>query len=205
MIFIILFAFIFPANSADLLDDMYFVNNWELLETIESKKIYQSDCSINNDKYIMIEEQILGNDDYILNVIESVENYNNVLSNKNIKTELLFSKADTSIALQTISNAIPFTSDRKYIFKLYKHSENRIDWLLINNFDSSLLNSEEDSHILSFGAGSWEIKQKDYKKILIYRMYLDDEVNLPLMFIQKIRINQTVNIFNDVLTFSQGE
>ena len=129
MIFIILFAFIFPANSADLLDDMYFVNNWELLETIDNKKIYQADCSINNDRYIMIEEQISGNDDYILSVIESVENYNNVLSNKNIKTELLFSKTDTSIALQTISNVIPFTNDRKYIFKLYKYNQNRIDWL----------------------------------------------------------------------------
>ena len=205
MIFIILFAFIFPANSADLLDDMYFVNNWELLETIENKKIYQADCSIKNDRYIMIEEQLSGNDDYILDVIESVENYNNVLSNKNIKTEFLFSKADTSIALQTISNAIPFTSDRKYIFKLYKYNENRIDWLLINNFDSSLLNAKEDSHILSFGAGSWEIRKKDNKKILIYRMYLDDEVNLPLMFIQKIRIKHAVDIFNDVLNFNQGE
>jgi len=205
MIFIILFAFIFPANSSDLLDDMYFVNNWELLETIENKKIYQADCSIKNDRYIMIEEQFSGNDDYILDVIESVENYNNVLSNKNIKTELLFSKADTSIALQTISNVIPFTSDRKYIFKLYKHSENRIDWLLINNFDSSLLNAKEDSRILSFGAGSWEVRKKDNKKILIYRMYLDDEVNLPLMFIQKIRIKHAVDIFNDVLNFNQGE
>ena len=36
-------------------------------------------------------------------------------------------------------------------------------------------------------------------------MYLDDEVNLPLMFIQKIRIKHAVDIFNDVLNFNQGE
>ena len=59
--------------------------------------------------------------------------------------------------------------------------------------------------ILSFGAGSWEIKQKGDQKVLIYRMYLDDEVSLPLIFIQKLRINHAVDIFNDVLTFSQGE
>ena len=35
--------------------------------------------------------------------------------------------------------------------------------------------------------------------ILSYRMYVDDEVNLPGSFIKKAKINSTVNIFNDVL------
>ena len=36
-------------------------------------------------------------------------------------------------------------------------------------------------------------------------IYVDDEVNLPLMFIQKLRINQAVDIFNDVLNHNIGE
>ena len=206
MIVIIFLTFLFPLNSTDLLFDMYSINNWVFLEEIDNKKIYQANCVINNDKYIKIEKEIFKKEDVILDVIESVSSYDSVLSNKNIKTKLLLNKGDTSVVLQTITNAIPFTRDREYIFKMYRHNKNRIDWFLVN--DSSLMLEDfenKDSHKLSFGAGSWEIKKKDDKKILIYRMYLDDEVNLPLMFIQKIRINQTIDIFNDILTFSQGE
>ena len=206
MIFILLLTLLFPSNSNELLFDMYAIDNWDFIEENSNKKIYKANCTINNDQYIMIEQKLLKEQDNVLDVIESVSNYNNVLSNKNIKTKLLLSKGDTSIVLQTITNAIPFTRDRKYIFKMYRYNENRIDWFLLNDLNVLLYDfKDDDSHKLSFGAGSWEIKIKDDKKILIYRMYLDDEVNLPLMFIQKIRINQTVDIFNDILTFSQGE
>jgi len=206
MIVIIFLTFLFPLNSTDLLFDMYSINNWVFLEEIDNKKIYQANCAINNDKYIKIEKEIFKKEDIILDVIESVSSYDSVLSNKNIKTKLLLNKGDTSVVLQTITNAIPFTRDREYIFKMYRHNKNRIDWFLVNDSSVMLEDFEnKDSHKLSFGAGSWEIKKKDDKKILIYRMYLDDEVNLPLMFIQKIRINQTIDIFNDILTFSQGE
>ena len=206
MIFILLLTLLFPSNSNELLFDMYAIHNWDLIEENSNKKIYKANCTINNDQYIMIEQKLLKEQDNVLDVIESVSNYNNVLSNKNIKTKLLLNKGDTSIVLQTITNAIPFTRDRKYIFKMYRYNENRIDWFLLNDLNVLLYDfKDDDSHKLSFGAGSWEIKIKDDKKILIYRMYLDDEVNLPLMFIQKIRINQTVDIFNDILTFSKGE
>jgi len=206
MIVIVLLTFVFSSDSTELLFDMYSIDNWNFLEEIDNKKIYSVDCSINNDQYIMIEQEIFKEEDNILDVIESVSNYDSILSNKNIKTKLLLSKGDTSIVLQTITNAIPFTRDREYIFKMYRYNKNRIDWFLVNDLNVLLNDFKDDnSHKLSFGAGSWEIKKKDDKKILIYRMYLDDEVNLPLMFIQKIRINQTIDIFNDVLTFSQGE
>ncbi|MAX29453.1 MAG: hypothetical protein CMG14_00635 [Candidatus Marinimicrobia bacterium] len=206
MIFILLLTLLFASNSNELLFDIYTIDNWDLIEENSNKKIYKANCTINNVQYIMIEQELLKEQDNVLDVIESVSNYNNILSNKNIKTKLLLSKGDTSIVLQTITNAIPFTRDREYIFKMYRYNENRIDWFLLNDLNVLLYDfKDDDSHKLSFGAGSWEIKTKDDKKILIYRMYLDDEVNLPLMFIQKIRINQTVNIFNDVLTFSQGE
>ena len=43
------------------------------------------------------------------------------------------------------------------------------------------------------------------EKILIYRMYMDEEVNLPLSFIQKLRVNYALNIFNDVINWSKGD
>jgi hypothetical protein len=207
MKFILFFlTFLFSSQSTDLLLDMYTVNNWKLVEILDDKNIYQANSKIYNDKYIKIEQQVFIKDVDILSTIESVSNYNSVLSNNNINTELLFNSGDTLFVLQTITNAIPFTRDRKYIFKLYRVSQNRIDWFMINKGNPILKDYINDAeHILSFGAGSWEIKQKGDQKVLIYRMYLDDEVSLPLIFIQKLRKNHAVDIFNDVLTFSQGE
>jgi hypothetical protein len=205
--FILFFlTFLFSSHSNDLLLDMYAVNNWKLIKILDDKNIYQANCKINNDKFIKIEQQVFIKDVDILSTIESVSNYNSVLSNNNINTSLLFNSSDTLFALQTITNAIPFTRDRKYIFKLYRVNQNRIDWFMINKENSILKDYINDAeHILSLGAGSWEIKMKGDKKILIYRMYLDDEVSLPLIFIQKLRINHAVDIFNDILTYSKGE
>ena len=164
MIVIIFLTFLFPLNSTDLLFDMYSINNWVFLEEIDNKKIYQANCAINNDKYIKIEKEIFKKEDIILDVIESVSSYDSVLSNKNIKTKLLLNKGDTSVVLQTITNAIPFTRDREYIFKMYRHNKNRIDWFLVNDSSVMLEDFEnEDSHKLSFGSGSWDIKKKDDK------------------------------------------
>ncbi len=206
MIAIIFFTILFSANSTDLLLDMYSIKNWNFLEEIDNKKIYQADCVLNNDQYIMIEQEINKEHNNIISIIQAVSNYDNILSNKNIKTKLLLSNGDTSIAKQTITNAIPFTRDRMYIYKLYTLNKNRVDWFLIDDFNYQIDDFQNKNiHKLSFGAGSWEIKENDNKKLLIYRMYLDDEVNLPIMFMQKMRINYAVDIFNDVLTFSKGE
>ena len=46
--------------------------------------------------------------------------------------------------------------------------------------------------------------RKDYlddKKVLIYKMFIDDEVNLPNILIQKVKIKHTVDIFNDFLEY----
>ena len=52
------------------------------------------------------------------------------------------------------------------------------------------------NNILTYGAGSWEIHNNN---LLTFRLYVDDEVNLPNRIIKRIRINSTINTFNDVI------
>ena len=49
---------------------------------------------------------------------------------------------------------------------------------------------------LTLGAGSWEINDKN---ILKKTIYVDDEANMPELFIRKIKINSVVNIYNDII------
>ena len=115
----------------------------------------------------------------------------------------MFSNGDTLFCYQRISNSIPFIRDRQYIFKMYRVDNSRIDWYLVNENHVALQPYlKDDVRTLTYGAGSW--KFLDDEKILIYRMYMDEEVNLPLSFIQKLRVNYALNIFNDVINWSKG-
>ena len=97
---------------------------------------------------------------------------------------------------QKINNSIPFVRDRQYIFKMYQVDNSRIDWYIINRNDPLLKEYLNDSiHTLTYGAGSWKLNENN----LINRIYVDDEVNLPTIFLQKMRIRHVTAIFNDML------
>ena len=207
MIVILIFflSLLFCSNNNELLLDIYKKHEWRIVNNRDNKNILEAESNINNDKYLRIEQSISSTQKNVLDVVESIPEYNEIISNKNVTTELLRTNNDTLICLQKISNAIPFIRDRQYIFKLYRVNKDRIDWYLLNKKNLILKNYLDDNvHTLTNGVGSWEIKEKNEKKILIYRMYIDEEVNLPLVFIQKIRINQAVNIFNDIINWSEG-
>ena len=198
-------SFLFCSINNEILLNIYKKQNWRIVDNRDNKNILEAESNINNDKYLRIEQSISSTQKNVLDVVESIPEYNEIISNKNVTTELLRTNKDTLICLQKISNAIPFIRDRQYIFKLYRVNKDRVDWYLLNKKNLILKNYLDDNvHTLTNGAGSWEIKEKNEKKILIYRMYIDDEVNFPLVFIQKIRINQAVNIFNDVINWSEG-
>lgn len=203
---IFIFSFLLCSNSKSLIQDMYTSKDWNRIKVLENKNIYESDSYINNIKYIKIEQEVKKNPESILNTIQSIENWNDIISNKNIKTSLLLNVEDTLVVLQKISNVIPFTKNRVYIFKLFKVNSNRIDWYLTSDYNNLLDNFlEDDDYKLSLGAGSWEIKNDSHEKKLIYRLYLDDEVNLSSMLIQKLRVNYAIDIFDDMLTYKIGE
>lgn len=207
MIYIVFIcSLLFSLNNENLLFEMYAISDWEHLEISDKKNIYEAESKINTYKYIKIEKEVSRKVESILNNIQSIENWNQIISNKNIETKLLSSNNDTLVVMQTISNAIPFTKNRIYIFKLFKVNSNRIDWYLTTDYNSFLEDHmDNNNYLLSVGAGSWQIKKMGNKNKLIYRLYLDDEVNLSSMIIQKLRINYAVNIFNDMLTYQTGE
>ena len=60
----------------------------------------------------------------------------------------------------------------------------------------------KDIKTLTLGAGSWLYK-KD--KVLINKIYVDDEVNMPYKLIRGIKINSVVNIFNDIMKYINKE
>ena len=199
-------SLLFSSSNENLLLEMYAISDWEHLEISDKKNIYEAESKINNHKYIKVEKEVSRTVESILNNIQSIENWNQIISNKNIETKLLSTNNDTLVVMQTISNAIPFTKNRIYIFKLFKVNSNRIDWYLTTDYDNFLEDyMDNNNYLLSVGAGSWQIKKMGNKNKLIYRLYLDDEVNLSSMIIQKLRINYADDIFNDMLTYQIGE
>ena len=128
--------------------------------------------------------------------IQSISSYNNIITNKNIYTEQVLQEEDTLFAFQRISNSIPFVRDRQYILKMYPVGDSRIDWYIINKNNSLLVEYLNKSvHTLTYGAGSWEIKEEK----LINRIYIDEEINLPASFLYKLRIRHVTAIFDDIL------
>ena len=202
---LLLFISLLFADSFDILSDIYSISKWDIVDISNNRKIFEAQNNSNNDKFIKVEGTILDDKESILDVVESIPDYNNIISNKNVTTDFLYSDNDTLFCYQKISNFIPFIRDRQYIFKMYRVNNHRVDWYLVNKNHSMLKPYlHDDIRTITYGAGSWEI-QNSYKKILIYRMYIDEEVNLPLSFIQKMRVNHVLNIFNDVINWSKGD
>ena len=141
MIYIVFIcSLLFSSSNENLLLEMYSISDWEHLEISDKKNIYEAESKINNYKYIKIEKEVSRNVESILNNIQSIENWNQIISNKNIETKLLSTNNDTLVVMQKISNAIPFTKNRIYIFKLFKVNSNRIDWYLTTDYNNFLEN-----------------------------------------------------------------
>ena len=199
IISLIFFSFIFSVdNSRDLLNTLRKKTiKWDLYDQYDSgKKIYQSKKTMNDIVFTKIEQNVSFKKEDIFSTIMNIDNYNNIISNKNISTKLIYSNNDTLYAYQKITNAIPFVRDRQYVFKIYKE-KNKIFWnilsknhLLLEPYLSDVIKTIE------LGAGYWEY---DKSNTLINTLYVDDEVKMPFRLIQKIRINNTVNIFDDIL------
>ena len=194
---LLIISFLISSDSKLLLYDMYNEDGWiEINRTNDNKIIYESKQNHSGDKYIKIIKKIEYSVSDIFNQVKSISNYNQIISNKNVYTKLVFQNKDTLYAFQRISNSIPFVRDRQYIFKMYHVGDLRIDWYIIDESSPILKEYITDSrHTLTYGAGSWNVEENN----LINRIYVDDEVNLPFRFLQKIRTGHVTAIFDDVL------
>ena len=196
--FIIFFSFLFCNNNLSIINDLYYNTVWDKYDVNEEKQeIFASSSSTKNVEYIKIQQLVEFDKQKLFFLIKNLNLYDQIISNKNISTKLIYSENDTLYGHQLISNMIPFIRNREYVFKMYMVDENRLDWILLK-MDNILLSeySDEKNNTLTYGAGSWEMQNDN---LLTFRIYVDDEVKLPKSIIKRIRINSVVNTFNDFI------
>ena len=92
--FILISTCLIASNSQDILLDIYNKTDWELIDTIDNKNVLEVENTLNDDKYLMI-ESLIEDTRGVLNVIQSITKYDEIISNKNVTTKLLFSDKDT--------------------------------------------------------------------------------------------------------------
>ena len=189
---------LFSYDNLSLINDLYYNTIWKKYDINKQKQeIFISNNAEKNIEYIKIEQIVDFDKNELFTIIKNLNSYNQIVSNKKISTELIFSKNDTLYGHQLITNMIPFIRNREYVFKMYMIDENRLDWVLLNEGNVLLQDYvNRKNNILTYGAGSWEIIDDS---LLTFRIFVDDEVNLPNSLIKKIRINSVVKTFNDVL------
>ena len=194
-----LLCFIYGDINSFLLNDLYDTRtNWELYSLEEDGASIFEGRGLNDDLlFIKIEKQIDYDKEKIFEALKDIENYNKIISNRNIFSDLVHTKSDTILGHQLITNVVPFIRNRQYVFKMYMFNDSRLDWILIDSENPVMeYYRDKNVHNLYYGAGSWALSDD---KMLSYRMYIDEEVNLPGSFIKRAKINSTLSIFNDVL------
>ena len=201
LILLIFICSIYSFSDNDvLLSNMNHEEHWTYQYTIDDIKVYK----INNDSIPIIKlTKEMKSFNNIFETILNIDNYNQVISNKKIFTEEINARtlSDTLYGYQKITNLIPFVKNRQIIFKIFKVNNNRLDWKLLNIGDSLFDKyRERKSKILSYGAGSWEIQGNQ----LIHYYYINPEIKLPYFLIKKTAERSVINIFKDVLNFSQS-
>ena len=189
-------------NSNEILFKMNSNLNWSMVEELGDQKIYEFNNAHCNCIYSKIEKPVDYKEDDILDVITNINGYNSIIKNNSLTTSLIEIENDTIYAYQIIENSIPFVRDRQYIFKMYSIGQNHIEWMILNKESDFLIPYLDDEiKTLSVGAGSWSFRYENNQKILVNKIYVDDEVNLPGLFINKLKRNNVVQIFNDVLNY----
>ena len=197
-------SILFCDNNLSLINNLYYNTVWDKYDINENnQEIFVGSSHENNIEYIKIQQLVEFDKEKVFSIIKNLNLYNQIFSNKKITTKLIYSENDTLYGHQLITNMIPFVRNREYVFKMYVINENRLDWVLLKK-DNMLLSEYSDkvNNILTYGAGSWEMQNDN---LLSFRIYVDDEVNLPNSFIKKIRINSVVNSFNDIIRVLKKE
>ena len=201
--FSIFLSFLFCDNSS-LINDLYYNTVWDKYDVNEKKQeIFVGSSSTKNVEYMKIQQLVEFDKQKLFSLIKNLNLYDQIISNKKISTKLIYSENDTLYGHQLITNMIPFIRDREYVFKMYMVDENRLDWILLK-MDNILLSeySDKKNNTLTCGAGSWEMQNDN---LLTFRIYVDDEVNLPSLFLNRLKRNHVIQIFDDVLNYIEKQ
>ena len=201
-IFILSFISLIFSNNDKILSLMNNDSNWKLLSQNQGITVYQHD---NEDFPIIKIERELPLDysmHEIFNIIKNVANYNNVLTDRNLYSELVKTSIDSVYGYQKTYNYIPFTRNRHLIFKLYEKNEYKLEWKIINENNILYENfKHKRSKELRLGAGSWEWINLPDKSLLAHYLYIDPEIKLPKFLLRGVLRKSVIKVMDDVLNY----
>ena len=201
---ILLICIVFSKSGNDIiLSNMSKEKNWIYkYKTSDNISVYK----LNNDSFpiIKLSKELDNSYSSIFQTILSIEKYDSIISNKSFSTKQINknNNSDTVYVYQKITNIIPFIKNRQIIFKIFKSSDNSLSWKLLKSSDNLFEEfSDKSIKTLDSGAGSWEIIDDK----LIHYYYVDPKLNLPGFIINRAAEKSVINIFKDVLKFSQSD
>jgi len=158
---------------------------------------------------LMIKDTISAESKKIINIINNVENYDNIItSSKLVSTSVISRKNNFVDAYQHLPVPIPFISDRHYIFRMnsFENKSNVIRWILLNKKDgdySNYISQKEDSLssaiYLDTGVGIWEVNKLEPNiSEISYRLYMDTGGRLPKFLVEWLNKTAVNNVFADI-------
>jgi len=175
---------------------------WILYEESEDTKVYFYE---NEELPIVKVERKLSlsiTKDQIFKTILDIENYNSVITNKNLYSEFVIADSDTLFGYQKTKNYVPFIRDRHLIFKLYPVDENRLQWVIVKK-DSQLYDKFKHRRIkeLYIGVGGWEFLNSNNVSYLIHYLYVDPDMSIPRFILNRVRKNSAKSVMEDVINY----
>lgn len=175
---------------------------WILYEEREDIKVYVYE---NKELPIVKIEKELNptiTKNQIFETILNLENYNNILTDKNLYSEFITAISDTVFGYQKTKNYIPFIRNRHLIFKLYQLSQNRLEWTILDQ-NNQLYDKfkHKRNKELQIGAGVWEFLKLNDSSYLIHYLYIDPGMNIPNFILNKIRRNSAELVMQDVINY----
>jgi len=156
-------------------------------------------------KAVMISQHVDIDPLTIVDIIEDIDNYDNILkSAKSSISTLLFQNDEGTYAHQYLG--LKYVRDRHYAFKLYRPFENynRIDWELIPEDIFNSINEASDLNTsgvyVDIGYGSWVVKKIGNKNIEVsYRLVMHPGGSVPNFVTDYINKVTIVDLFKDVI------
>lgn len=202
------------ANEGVLLqtikDNIFIDKGWEKIEENDNGiSISVKEISNIPIKAVLIKQQVDIDPITVVNIIEDVNNYGNVLkSAKSSVSTLLFQNDEGIFAHQYLE--LKYVKDRHYAFKMYYpfDNSNRIDWELIperifNAFDESSEVNTKGVYV-DIGYGSWTAdKIEGGLTEVTYRLVMHPGGNVPNFVTDYINKVTIVDLFEDVINEAQ--
>ena len=196
------FSFLFCISNNEILDHMQRDSSWVFYDKYDNVSIYMhDDPNLRIIKVERILEPALSKNK-IFTTILNIEEYNNILTDKSLYSEFVTADSDTVYGYQKTKNYIPFVRNRHLIFKLYKISDNRLEWVIIDK-DNPLYDQFKHRRIkeLRIGAGRWEFLESDSNNLLIHYLYIDPNMNIPDFILNRVMRNSAESVMADVLNY----